>query len=575
MENKEIARLLAETADLMEIDGEDPFRVRSYRNGAATVESHPERLFDIVKDPERKLTEVPGVGKSLAVAIRDIVERGSCERRDSLLQKYPPAALEFLKIQGMGPKNVALVFQHYGIKTIDELEQLCREQKLRVLPRMGAKLEEKVLKSIAQYRLRAGRFLLNHGERIAREATEYLAEVKGVEQITAAGSLRRGRETVGDIDLLVTGPAAGAVLDRFVSWPRVESLLGRGENKASATVGRECFQVDVRALPRESFGAALQYFTGSKEHNVALRLRAVKMGFKLSEYGLFRTADDARLAGDSEEGVYAALGLPWIPPELRENTGEIEAAAEGRLPELVEERHIRGDVHIHTTETDGRATLEEMAEAARARGYEYMAVTDHSKSLAMTNGLDEQRAVALARRIRRMNADGFPIRLFSGLECDILKDGSLDLAADALAELDFVIGSVHTHMNMEPAEMTDRLLRALECPHLHALGHLTGRLLLVREPYGFDFERVLEEAVRRGVWFEINSSPERLDLSPHMIRPAKARGARFIVATDAHHPSHLHNLRYGILTARRGWLGPNDIVNTLDAERFAAALRRK
>lgn len=575
MENKEIARLLAETADLMEIDGEDPFRVRSYRNGAATVESHPERLFDIVKDPERKLTEVPGVGKSLAVAIRDIVERGSCERRDNLLQKYPPAALEFLKIQGMGPKNVAMVFQHYGVKTIDELEQLCREQKLRVLPRMGAKLEEKVLKSIAQYRLRAGRFLLNHGERIAREATEYLAEVKGVEQITAAGSLRRGRETVGDIDLLVTGPAAGAVLDRFVSWPRIESLLGRGENKASATVGRECFQVDVRALPRESFGAALQYFTGSKEHNVALRLRAVKMGFKLSEYGLFRTDDDARVAGDSEEGVYAALGLPWIPPELRENTGEIEAAAEGRLPELVEERHIRGDVHIHTTETDGRATLEEMAEAARARGYEYMAVTDHSKSLAMTNGLDEQRAVALARRIRRMNADGFPIRLFSGLECDILKDGSLDLAADALAELDFVIGSVHTHMNMEPAEMTDRLLRALECPHLHALGHLTGRLLLVREPYGFDFERVLEEAVRRGVWFEINSSPERLDLSPHMIRPAKARGARFIVATDAHRPSHLDNLRYGILTARRGWLGPDDIVNTLDAERFAAALRRK
>ncbi len=575
MENKEIARLLAETADLMEIEGEDPFRVRSYRNCATAVESHPERLADILRDPDRKITDVPGVGKSLAVAIRDMVEHGSCERRDALLRKYPPAALEFLKIQGLGPKHVALVFQHYGIRTIDELEQLCREHKLRVLPRMGAKLEEKVLKSIAQYRLRAGRFLLSHGERIAREATEYLRQVKGVEEITAAGSLRRGRETVGDIDLLVTGPAAQAVLDRFVSWPRVETLLGRGENKASATVGREAFQVDVRALPRESFGAALQYFTGSKDHNVALRLRAVKMGFKLSEYGLFRTEDDARVAGDTEAGVYKALGLPWIPPELRENTGEIEAAAENRLPKLVEERHIRGDVHVHTTETDGRATLEEMAEAARAMGHEYMAVTDHSKSLAMTNGLDEHRAVALARRVRKMNAAGFPIRLFSGIECDILKDGALDLAADALAELDFVIGSVHTHMNMEPPEMTGRLLRALECPHLHALGHLTGRLLLVREPYGFDFERVVEEAVRRNVWFEINASPERLDLSPHMIRPARARGARFIVATDAHHPSHLDNLHYGIVTARRGWLGPADIVNTLDAERFAAALRRK
>lgn len=575
MENKEIARLLAETADLMEIAGEDPFRVRSYRNGASAIESHPERIEEVLRDPERKLTDIPGIGKSLAVVVRDLIERGSCERRDALLQKYPPAALEFLKIQGLGPKGVALVFQHYGVKTIDELEQLCREHKLRELPRMGAKLEEKVLKSIAQYRQRTGRFLLNHGELVAREASDYLRQVPGVEEITAAGSLRRGRETVGDIDLLVTGGDASAVLDRFVSWPRIDTLLGRGENKASAKVGREAFQVDVRALPRESYGAALQYFTGSKEHNIALRLRALKMGFKLSEYGLFRIEDDKRVAGETEAEVYAALGLPPIPPELRENTGEIEAAAEGRLPELVEERHIRGDVHIHTTETDGRATLEEMAEAARARGYEYIAITDHSKSLAMTNGLDERRAVAFARRVRQMNADGFPIRLFSGLECDILKDGALDLAADALAGLDFVIASVHTHMNMEPPEMTDRLLRALECPHIHALGHLTGRLLLQREPYGFDFDRVLEAAVARGVWFEINASPERLDLAPHMIRPAKARGARFVIATDAHHPTHLRNLRYGVLTARRGWLGPADIVNTLDAERFAAAIRRK
>jgi DNA polymerase (family X) len=574
MENKEIARLLSETADLMEIAGEDGFRIRSYRNCAGAVEGYPERVEDILRDPKRKITDIPGIGKGLAAVIGDLVTRGTCERRDALLAVYPPAALEFLKIQGLGPKGVALVYQHYGIKSIDELERLCREQKLRVLPRMGARLEEKVLKSIEQYRQRTGRFLLSHGERVAREAIEYLGQVPGVEEITPAGSLRRGRETVGDIDLLVTGPAAQEALDRFVAWPRVESVLGRGENKASATVGREGFQVDVRALPRESFGAALQYFTGSKDHNVALRLRAVKMGLKLSEYGLFRAADDSRLAGETEAGVYEALGMAWIPPELRENAGEIEAAAEGRLPELVEEGHIRGDVHMHTTETDGHNTMEEMAEAARARGLEYVAITDHSKSLAMTNGLDERRAVALARRVRETNAAGFPIRLFSGIECDILKDGAMDLADDALAELDFVIASVHSHMHMEPAEMTDRLLRALECPHVRMLGHLTGRLLLVREPYGFDFERVAEEAVRRGVWFEINASPERLDLNPHMIRAAKARGARFVVSTDAHRPRHLENMRYGVLTARRGWLVPSDVMNTLDADRFAAAIRR-
>jgi DNA polymerase (family 10) len=333
--------------------------------------------------------------------------------------------------------------------------------------------------------------------------------------------------------------------------------------------------VDLRALPRESFGAALQYFTGSKDHNVAVRTRAVRMGLKLSEYGLFRAEDDSRVAGETEAGVYDALGLQWIPPELRENAGEVEAAAEGRLPKLVEPRQIRGDVHMHTTETDGRATLEEMVEAARGLGYEYVAITDHSKSLAMTNGLDEARAVAFARRVRKINREGSPIRLFSGLECDIMKDGRLDLADDALAELDFVIASIHSHMNMTGEEMTDRLLRALECPYVRSLGHPTGRLLLERDPYPFDFERVVDEAVRRGVWLEINSSPERLDLDPHKIRTAKARGARFVIATDAHHPTHLHNMRYGVLMARRGWLGPNDVLNTLGAEPFAARIRRK
>jgi len=575
LENREIARILQETADLMEIAGEDSFRIRSYRNGAAAVEGYPDPIVDILKDPGRSVTAIAGIGKGLAQALGEIAARGSCERRDLLLETFPPTALEFLKIQGLGPKGIALILQHYRVSTIDELERLCVEQKLRVLPRMGPKLEEKVLRGIAQYRMHSGRYLLSYAEGVAAELIEALGSVPGVEAITPAGSLRRGRETVGDLDLLVTGPAAQAALDRFVAYPGVEEVLGHGENKASAKVGRQGLQVDVRALSPGSFGAALQYFTGSKEHNVAIRTRAVRMGLKLSEYGLFRVEGDARVAGETESGVYEALGLPWIPPELRENSGEVEAAAEGRLPLLVEERDIRGDLHMHTIETDGRASLEEMAEAALARGYQYIAITDHSKALAMANGMDEQRVVAFARRVRERNRDGLAIRVFSGIECDILRDGSMDLAADALAELDLVIASVHSHMNMEAAEMTDRLLRALECPHLRILGHPTGRLLLQREPFPFDFDRIVAEAVRRGVRLEINASPERLDLSATMARAAKAKGARFTISTDAHHPRQLAQMRYGVSTARRAWLGPGDILNTLPLDSFQAALRAR
>ncbi|MDQ6699800.1 MAG: DNA polymerase/3'-5' exonuclease PolX [Acidobacteriota bacterium] len=574
LDNKEIARILWETADLMEIAGDDSFRIRSYRNGATAVEGHPERVSDILKHPERKVTDIAGIGKGLAFVLQEIELRGSCERRDVLLEKYPPTALEFLKIQGLGPKGVALVFEHFRIATIDELETLCLENKLRELPRMGAKLEEKVLRSIAQYRLRTGRFLLSFAHNTAREIGSYLSEVDGVESVAPAGSLRRGRETVGDLDLLVTGANPESALEKFVAFPRVHEVLARGVNKISARVGREGIQVDVRALPRESFGAAMQYFTGSKEHNVAVRMRAVKMGLKLSEYGLFRAEDESRVAGETEEGVYEALGLSWIPPEMRENLGEIELAADGRVPELVQLSDLRGDLHMHTTETDGRATLEEMAAASKALGYEYIAITDHSKSLAMANGLDEKRVVAFAEQVRKINENGLGIRIFSGLECDILRDGAMDIANDVLAELDFVIGSVHSHMNLEPLEMTDRFLRALECPHLTVLGHLTGRLLLNREPYRFDFDRVVTEAVRRNVAFEINASPERLDLSSQMVRTAKSKGAKFTVSTDAHHPKHLLNICYGVITARRGWLAPHDILNTLPKERFAEAIRR-
>jgi DNA polymerase (family X) len=575
LENREFARILHETADLMEIAGEDGFRIRSYRNGASAIEGYPESISGILANPERKITDVPGIGKGLAAVLQQIEAQGSFGKRDELLKKFPPAALDFLKIQGLGPKSIALLFEHFQLTTIDQLEQLCRDQKLRELPRMGAKLEEKILRSIAQIRERSGRFLLNFADQTARELTAYLAELPGIEAVTPAGSLRRGRETIGDLDLLVTGPNAAAALDRIAAHPRVHEVLGRGANKTSVKFGREGLQVDVRALEHATFGAAMQYFTGSKEHNVALRQRAIRMGFRLSEYGLFRAEDDVRVAGETEEEVYKTLGLDWIPPELRENNGEIELAEAHALPKLVEQRDIRGDLHMHTTATDGRATLEEMAEAARALGYEYVAITDHSKAIAMAFGLDEKRVVEFAQTVRRINESGnLGIRILSGLECDIMKEGEMDIAWDALAELDIVIGSVHSHMSLEPEAMTDRLLRALECPHLKALGHPTGRLLLHRDPFTFDFDRVISEAVRRGVWLEVNSSPERLDLSANHVRAAKAKGAKFIVSTDAHHPKHLLNLQYGILTARRGGLEAEDIVNTYPAERFVQALRR-
>ena len=573
MENLALARLLSETADLMEIAGEDSFRIRSYRNAAGAIEGYPEQISVILKDPSRKVTDIPGIGKGIAAILVEIEQRGSFERRDEMLEKYPPTALEFLKIQGLGPKSIRTLWDHFRVSTIDELERLCREHKLQGLPRMGAKLEEKVLRSIASYRQRAGRFLLSFGQSVADELIGYLRAVEGVEKITPAGSLRRGKETIGDLDLLVTGPGAPAALEKFVVHPKAHEVLGKGPNKASIKFGLEGIQVDLRALPAESYGAALQYFTGSKEHSVALRQRALKMGLTLNEYALAKVEGGERVASETEEEIYAKLGLAWIPPELRENSGEIEAAASGKLPKLVEQTQIRGDLHMHTTETDGRATLEQMAEAAHALGYEYIAITDHSKAIAMANGLDEKRAVAFAHQVRDMDQKGFGLRIFSGIECDILRDGAMDLDNSALSELDLVIGSVHSHMNLEPAEMTDRLMRALECPSLRVLGHPTGRLLLHREAFSYDFDLIAAEAARRNVYLEINASPERLDLTASLVRAAKAKGCKFVISTDAHHPKHLANMTYGVRMARRGWLEADDILNTLPAARFAQAIR--
>jgi len=575
MENREIARLLSETADLMEIGEEDSFRIRSYRNAASAVEGYPESISAILKNPEKKVTDIPGIGKGIASVLVEIEARGSFERRDQMLERYPPTALELLRIQGLGPKSIRILWDTFRVSTIDGLERLCLEQKLRDVPRMGAKLEEKVLKSIAGYRQRAGRFLLSFVTDVAQEIIDELKSIAGVDEIIPAGSARRGKETVGDLDLLVTGPGAEAALEKFTKLPKVQEILGKGPNKASVKYGLEGLQVDMRALPPESRGAALQYFTGSKEHSVVLRARAQRMGLTLNEYALTRVDTKVPVASRTEEEIYETLGLAWIPPELRENQGEIEAAEARTLPKLVELSDIRGDLHMHTTETDGRATLEEMVEASCAFRYQYIAITDHSKALAMANGLDKKRAVEFAHRVREMDQKGFGLRVFSGLECDIRKDGTMDLEEGALSELDYVIGSVHSHMNLEPAEMTDRLLRALESPNLKVIGHPTGRILLHREGYPFDFDAIAGEAARRKVMLEINASPERLDLTAALIRAAKAKGCRFVISTDSHHPKHLANMRYGVMMARRGWLEASDILNTLPVDQFARAIQAK
>ncbi len=562
MENKEIARLLQETADLMEVAGEDGFRIRSYRNGAAAIVGHPERIADIVRNPKRSVTDIPGIGKGLALVIDEICRRGSFDRRDQMLEKYPASALELLKIQGLGPKSVSLLYEHHGVRNVDDLERICREHKLRDLPRMGTKVEEKVLRSIEAYRKSAGRYLLSFANSVAHELAAEFRALKDIEQVEPAGSLRRGKETVGDLDLLVTGPGAVNALDHISKHIKTQEVLGQGTNKTSVLFGLERIQVDVRALPHESFGAALQYFTGSKEHNVTLRTSAIKQGLTLNEYGLFTIEGNQREAGENEEQVYRRLGYDWIPPELRENSGELEAAQNGTLPKLVELADIRGDLHMHTIATDGKATLLEMAEAAAALGYQYIAITDHSKALAMANGLDENRVVEFAREVRNLNRAGLPLHVFSGLECDILRDGAMDISEDALAELDLVIGSVHSYFNLEAAEMSDRLLRALDSPNIRILGHGTGRMLLQRDSYPFDFDRVSRKAAERRIFLEINASPERLDLPSNLVRTAWRQGCRFTISTDAHRPSHLLNMHLGVTTARRGWLASCDVLNT-------------
>jgi DNA polymerase (family X) len=579
MDNRTYAQLLGETADLLEIDGGDAFRIRSYRRAAEAVESCTTQLSEIANDP-KKLQEIPGIGKGMAANIHDMELTGSLPLREELLKKYKPGMLQLMKLPGMGPKTVAFLWESIQVASMEDLEAAIAADRLNDLPRFGKKQIEKLRKGIEEYKKTSGRFPIDDAEEAAEKLITYLRAFPGLEVIEPAGSLRRGRETVGDLDILVTGPACAedkvdAAVEYTAAYPPAADLLAKGQNKVSFRL-RSGLQVDVRLLPVDSYGAALQYFTGSKMHNVTLRQRALKRGYTLSEYSLSRIDDGSVVASRTEQDIYAALGMDWIPPEMRENNGEIEAAEAHKLPQLVELKDIRGDVHMHTTTTDGKNTIREMAEAAIARGYEYMAITDHSKNLSMIMGLNDEEALAHVRKIREAEAElGGRIRIFSGIEVDILSDGALDLADETLAQIDVVIASVHTLFNMSEQEMTERVVRAIENPYVRILGHPTGRLLLRREGYKINLQLVLKRAAELGVAVEHNAYPDRLDLCDRDLRMAKEMGCRIVINTDSHHTSHLEKMRYGVEQLRRAWLEKENVLNTRPAVDFLAGLRAR
>jgi DNA polymerase (family 10) len=570
VDNLAIARVLGEIGDLLEIKNENPFKVRAYRNAADAIVHLGTQIAAMPPDERRTIA---GIGKDLAAKIGELVDTGTSTYHQELLQEFPPTILDLLRLQGVGPKTVALLYHTLGVRSLEDLEAAARDGRIRAIKGMGAKKEALILKALEERQRLTGRRLLAEAHDAAAALVASLRTHAPDAAVMPVGSLRRGCETCGDIDILAAG-APPSIMVAFTSYRLVERILARGETKSSVLIWGG-FQADLRVVPRESLGAAQQYFTGSKPHNIALRDRAIQRGFKLNEYGLFRVDDDRPVAGADEAGIYHALGLDFIPPELRENRGEIEAAEARRLPRLIALEDLRGDVHMHTTATDGRADAETMARAAQASGLQYIAVTDHSQSLAMANGLDERRALEHAAQVRGLNARLDGITLLAGIECDIRADGTMDLSDDCLAQLDIVIASVHSAFSQDEAQMTDRVLRAIANPYVDVIGHPTGRLILKRDGYRLRFDQIARAAAEAGVALEINSQVDRLDLDDSRARLARQHGVKIMIDSDAHSPAGLTALRWGVVTARRAWLEPADVLNTLPLEQFRAALRRR
>lgn len=568
--NADIAAMFDEIADLLEIEEANPFRIRAYRNASRTLQGLGEEAATMLEQGE-DLTELPGIGKDLAAKIKEIVETGRCLALEKLHKASAPGLTELLKIPGLGPKRVHALYHELDIHTAEQLFRAAHDGRLRQLPGFGEKIEARILEAMETHVQQTTRIKRARAAQYAQPLLEYLQKAKGVKHVTAAGSYRRCNETVGDLDILVTAEHSRPVMDHFVGYDEVTNVLAKGETRATVIL-RGGLQVDVRVVPEESYGAALHYFTGSKAHNIAIRRRGQQRGLKINEYGVFK--NDKQIAGSTEESVFKAVGLPWIAPELRENRGEIEAAEAGTLPKLVELEDLKGDLHAHTQATDGHNSLNEMAAAAKARGWSYLAITEHSRRLTVAHGLDEKQLLQQIDAIDQLNETLHGITLLKGIEVDILEDGSLDLPERVLAKLDLVIGAVHSKFNLSREKQTERILKAMDQPHFSILAHPSGRLLQEREPYDVDMPRIIRQAHQRGCFLEINSQPERLDLIDTYCQMAKEEGVLLCINSDAHSIRDFDNLVHGIGQARRGWLEKKDVLNTRPLAQLRTLLKR-
>ncbi|MCG6956998.1 MAG: DNA polymerase/3'-5' exonuclease PolX [Gemmatimonadetes bacterium] len=585
MENIDVARTLEEFADLLEIQGANPFRIRAYRNVVSTIEGLSRPLKAMV-DAGEDLTELPSVGKDIAAHINELMSTGTITRLEEVAAEYPRTLVQLMRLDGVGPKKARKLFTELDVRTVDDLQVALEAGRVESLEGFGKKSAQKILRSIEEHRRHVGRFLRDEVEQLLAGVLDHMKTAPGVERLEIAGSLRRRKETIGDVDLLAQCEGDGtAVVDHFVAFPGADRVEAAGGTKGNIVL-RSGLSIDLRVIPARSFGAALQYFSGSKEHNVAMRTRAVRKRLRVNEWGVFRIPEGVdpealgkeageRIAGDTEEGVYAALGMQWVPPELRENRGEIEAALDGTLPRLVTLDDIRGDLQMHSTWSDGKATLEEMARACRDRGYEYMAITDHSQAMAMVGGLTPERARAQWEEVEEVRSRVEGLDILRSAEVDILKDGRLDLPDEILAGLDVVLVSVHSFMDQDKKTMTDRVLRAIRHPEVDILAHPTGRLLNRREPFEMDVEAILAAAAELDVAVEVNANPNRLDLSDVHVYRARELGVKVVLSTDAHSPRGLDDMRFGVDQARRGWLEPGDVLNALPVAGLRAWLGRR
>ncbi len=569
MVNQQVAQKFYKTADLLEILGENPFRVRAYRNAARTIESLGRDLSEMVAQGE-DLTKLPGIGKDLAEKIKEIIATGSFSKLRELEEKVPPGLVELLKVEGLGPKRIKTLYDTLGITSLEELREAAAKGEISKLPGFGKKLEQTILKGVVLAKKEGRRFRWAYAEAFAIELVRFLKKARGLKEIEVAGSYRRKKDTVGDLDILVTAREPARIIEHFVTFPDIKTVISKGQTRSTVILSSD-IQVDLRAVEEESYGSALHYFTGSKAHNIAIRSIALKAGLKINEYGVFK--GEKRIAGRSEDEIFSAVGLPFIEPELRENRGEIEAAMEGRLPRLITLEDIKGDLHCHTKWSDGKHTVSEMAEAARSLGYSYIAITDHSRRLAMIKGLDDEKLLEQAREIKEVRARFPDIHILHGIEVDILEDGSLDLSDEALSRLDIVVAAIHSKFKLSKEKQTERLLRAIDNPRVNIIAHPTGRLIGERDGYDLDMERVMEHAKARGCILELNAQPSRLDLNDVHLKLAKEMGIKVSIATDSHNTDNLLFMRFGINQARRGWLERQDVVNCLPVEGLKKLLK--